>query len=148
MLGMLCGSRSSQPDAVCESEDEVLKVFLHGVRIVIAASAVALLANSAIAETKVPDDDRLKALVHLVRQDCGSCHGLTLKGGLGPALNPETLQDKPVEGLVATIIGGRPGTPMPPFRGILTEDEAAWIVERLMSGFPEDGGPIPGTESR
>lgn len=148
MLGMLCGGRSSVPDTVPESKNEALKVLVHGVRIVIVASAATLLATSAMAETNVPNGDRLKQLVHLVRQDCGSCHGLTLKGGLGPALVPETLQDKPVEGLVATIIGGRPGTPMPPFRGILTEDEATWIVERLMTGFPEDGGPIPGTGSR
>jgi cytochrome c55X len=85
---------------------------------------------------------RLKALVHMVRQDCGSCHGLTLQGGLGPALTPVALSGKPVEGLVATIIAGRPGTPMPPFRGILQEDEAGWIVERLMEGFPEDGGVV------
>lgn len=123
-------------------------MFVQGVRIVTVACAATLLAADALAQPSVPDGDRARELVHLVRQDCGSCHGLTLKGGLGPALMPETLQDKPVEGLVATIIGGRPGTPMPPFRGILTEDEAAWIVERLMSGFPEDGGPLPGTESR
>ena len=78
----------------------------------------------------------------MVRQDCGSCHGLTLKGGLGPALTPAALAGKPPEGLVATIIAGRPGTPMPPFRSILREDEAEWIVERLMEGFPEDSGAI------
>ena len=33
-----------------------------------------------------PDAARRAELVTLVRQDCGSCHGLTLKGGLGPAL--------------------------------------------------------------
>ena len=47
-----------------------------------------------------PDVARQKQLVHLVRQDCGSCHGMTLNGGLGPALLPETLKDKPAEGLV------------------------------------------------
>jgi cytochrome c55X len=56
-----------------------------------------------------PSPARQKELIHLVRQDCGSCHGMTLQGGLGPALLPATLADKPVEGLVATIIGGRPG---------------------------------------
>lgn len=80
---------------------------------------------------------RQKELVYMVRQDCGSCHGMTLRGGLGLPLLPETLADKPVEGLVATIIGGRPGTPMPPWRRFLSEDEAQWIVERLMAGFPE-----------
>jgi cytochrome c55X len=84
-----------------------------------------------------PSMARQKELVHLVRQDCGSCHGLTLQGGLGPPLLPETLADKPVEGLVATIIGGRLGTPMPPWHRFLTEDEAKWIVAKLMAGFPE-----------
>jgi len=91
-------------------------------------------ATAALAE---PPAARQKELVHLVRQDCGSCHGLTLQGGLGPALLPATLAGKPVEGLVATIIGGRTGTPMPPWHRFLTEDEAEWIVAKLMAGFPE-----------
>lgn len=92
------------------------------------------LATAALAE---PSPARRKELIHLVRQDCGSCHGLTLQGGLGPALLPATLAGKPVEGLVATIIGGRTGTPMPPWHRFLAEDEAQWIVEKLMAGFPE-----------
>ncbi|MDP2133371.1 MAG: cytochrome c [Sulfuritalea sp.] len=84
-----------------------------------------------------PSPARQKELIHLVRQDCGSCHGMTLQGGLGPALLPANLADKPVEGLVATIIGGRPGTPMPPWHRFLAEDEAQWIVARLMTGFPQ-----------
>jgi len=84
-----------------------------------------------------PSPARQKELIHLVRQDCGSCHGMTLQGGLGPALLPATLADKPVEGLVATIIGGRPGTPMPPWHRFLAEDEAQWIVAKLMTGFPQ-----------
>jgi cytochrome c55X len=84
-----------------------------------------------------PDAARQKELVHLVRQDCGSCHGMTLKGGLGPALLPETLRDKPAEGLAATIYYGRPGTPMPPWRAFLSEAEAAWIVDKLMTEFPQ-----------
>lgn len=84
-----------------------------------------------------PDAARQKELVHLVRQDCGSCHGMTLKGGLGPALLPETLRDKPAEGLTATIYYGRPGTPMPPWKQFMSEAEAAWIVDKLMTAFPE-----------
>ncbi|AWI82136.1 cytochrome C55X NirC [Parazoarcus communis] len=84
--------------------------------------------------------ERERVLVHMVRQDCGSCHGLTLAGGLGPALTPAALADKPVEGLVATVMDGRPGTPMPPFRGILSELEAHWIIHQLMHGFPADRG--------
>ncbi|WP_425532189.1 c-type cytochrome [Aromatoleum anaerobium] len=93
------------------------------------------------AQNTAPDDTRQRELVHMVRQDCGSCHGLTLQGGLGPALTPAALRGKPPEGLVATIVHGRPGTPMPPFRGLLDESEAAWVVERLVEGFPADGGP-------
>lgn len=72
----------------------------------------------------------------MVRQDCGSCHGMTLKGGLGPALLPEDLLGKPSESLVATIYAGRPGTPMPPWQQFMSEAEAAWIVQKLISGFP------------
>lgn len=85
----------------------------------------------------VPAPERQKQLVHLVRQDCGSCHGMTLQGGLGPSLKPAALQGKPVESLVATIHAGRPGTPMPPWHRFLTEVEARWIVEQLLAGFPE-----------
>lgn len=96
-----------------------------------------LLLLSTAAWAAEPDAARQKELVHLVRQDCGSCHGMTLKGGLGPALLPETLRDKPVEGLVATIYYGRPGTPMPPWKQFMSEAEAAWIVDKLMTKFPE-----------
>ena len=89
------------------------------------------------ASSALPSTERQRELVHLVRQDCGSCHGMTLQGGLGPPLLPATLADKPAEGLVATIIGGRLGTPMPPWHRFLTEDEAKWIVAKLMAGFPE-----------
>ncbi|MCB1968482.1 cytochrome c [Accumulibacter sp.] len=85
-----------------------------------------------------PSPERQKQLVHLVRQDCGSCHGMTLQGGLGPALTPGALRDKPVDSLVATIYGGRPGTPMPPWHRFLTEPESAWIVQQLLAGFPEE----------
>ena len=96
-----------------------------------------LLGCSMLPAAAEPSAARQKELIHLVRQDCGSCHGMTLQGGLGPALLPATLADKPVEGLVATIIGGRPGTPMPPWHRFLAEDEAQWIVAKLMAGFPQ-----------
>ena len=83
-----------------------------------------------------PDAARRSELIRLVRQDCGSCHGITLKGGLGPALLPETLHDKPAVGLKATILRGRPGTPMPPWDRFVNEQEAEWIVDNLQKGFP------------
>lgn len=99
---------------------------------------VLLLCSPAVlAQTAPPSTERQKQLVHLVRQDCGSCHGMTLHGGLGPSLKPQSLQSKPVESLVATIYNGRPGTPMPPWQRFLSEAEARWIVEQLLAGFPE-----------
>lgn len=81
---------------------------------------------------------RQKELIGLVRQDCGSCHGMTLAGGLGPALLPAALTGKPAESLVATVLYGRPGTPMPPWGAFLNEDEAKWVVEMLLKGFPNE----------
>ncbi|MBW8459381.1 MAG: cytochrome c [Thiobacillus sp.] len=81
-----------------------------------------------------PSEARQKEISHLVRQDCGSCHGMSLAGGLGLPLRPEALHDKPKESLVATILYGRPGTAMPPWNPFLTESEAEWIVEMLLKG--------------
>lgn len=86
--------------------------------------------------SSAPSSVRRGELITLVRQDCGSCHGLTLKGGLGPALLPETLQDKPVDSLKATILHGRPGTAMPPWSRFVNDAEAEWIVANLQKGFP------------
>ena len=100
----------------------------------------ALTAGATAAATEPPinliNPARQSELVTLVRQDCGSCHGLTLQGGLGPALLPETLQDKPADYLQFVILHGRPGTAMPPWKRFLSETEATWIVANLQKGFP------------
>lgn len=93
--------------------------------------------STATAALAAPDAARQRELVRMVRQDCGSCHGMTLHGGLGPALLPANLKDKPADGLAATIYYGRPGTPMPPWQRFLSEPEAAWIVDQLLSEFPQ-----------
>lgn len=99
--------------------------------------AVLALVAARAAHADAPTPERQRELVHLVRQDCGSCHGMTLRGGLGPSLRPDALHDKPAEALVATIYGGRPGTPMPPWKRFMTEAEASWIVDQLLKGFPD-----------
>ena len=87
------------------------------------------------AESPLPA--RQAELLNLVRHDCGSCHGLTLAGGLGLPLLPEALKGKSPEALRETILRGRGGTPMPPWQAFLTESEAGWIVESLMKGLPD-----------
>jgi cytochrome c55X len=89
------------------------------------------------AQAAEPQGARRATLIELVRQDCGSCHGLTLKGGLGPPLLPEALAERDVMLLESVILNGRPGTAMPPWRPFLSEAEARWIAEQLKKGWPE-----------
>jgi len=93
-----------------------------------------LAACPAAAMAGPPDAERQAQLLYLLKHDCGSCHGMTRKGGLGPALLPENLRDRPQELLVNTILDGRPGTPMPPWRGELSAADAQWLVEALNRG--------------
>ena len=78
--------------------------------------------------------ERQNELLYFVKHDCGSCHGMTLKGGLGPALLPEALTGKPKAFLVTTIMEGRKNTAMPPWKSMLSENEAIWITEQLLNG--------------
>lgn len=97
----------------------------------LAALLPLLLAVPAWAE---PVPARQDELLHLLKQDCGSCHGLTMRGGLGNPLLPATLAERDDATLVATILDGRPGTPMPPWRRFIDQPEAVWLVQRLRSG--------------
>ena len=81
-----------------------------------------------------PDTDRQAELLYLLKHDCGSCHGMTRKGGLGPPLLPKTLNEKPQLMLVNTVLYGRPGTPMPPWGSELSEQDAQWLVEAMLRG--------------
>ncbi len=78
-------------------------------------------------------------LLHLLQHDCGSCHGLHLTGGLGPPLTPSSLARKPTPALTATIRHGRPGTPMPPWSGFVSEEEARWLVDLMKRGIGDAG---------
>jgi cytochrome c55X len=59
---------------------------------------------------------------------------MTLKGGLGSDLRAETLAGADPETLAIIILDGVPGTPMPPWRPLLTEGEALWIADYLLTG--------------
>ncbi|OZI72499.1 c-type cytochrome [Bordetella genomosp. 2] len=83
-----------------------------------------------------PGKLRQGQLEHLLRQDCGSCHGLRMTGGLGPPLTRQALAGKPRELLIATIALGRPGTAMPNWDALLDEQDIAWLADRLLQGYP------------
>ncbi len=78
-----------------------------------------------------PSEQRKTELTNLLKHDCGSCHGLTLKGGLGPSLLVDDLANKSDNFLINTIQNGRTGTPMPPWKDFLNIDETQWLVQYL-----------------
>ncbi|MEZ5797839.1 MAG: cytochrome c [Paracoccaceae bacterium] len=92
------------------------------------ALLIALVAGPALAEIA---PGRAVELEHMVIQDCGSCHGLTLKGGLGRPLTAAALAEAEAGGLALIILDGVPGTAMPPWRPLITEEEALWIADYL-----------------
>lgn len=94
---------------------------------------VTLLATPALAEITPA---RAAELEHMVLQDCGSCHGLTMKGGLGRPLTAEALAQADRDGLALIVLDGVPGTAMPPWRPLLTEAEALWIADYLKGKTP------------
>lgn len=96
-------------------------------------AALLLLALPVAAE--IPPN-RAAELEHLVLQDCGSCHGLTMKGGLGRPLTPEALSEADRDTLALIVLDGLPGTAMPPWRPLLTEAEALWIADYLKGETP------------
>lgn len=99
-------------------------------RLIFAALIVTPMAHAAGAEPL--SSNRANELERLVRQDCGSCHGMTLKGGLGPDIRAETLKGADPETIAQIILDGVPGTPMPPWRPLMSEGEALWIANYLL----------------
>lgn len=90
--------------------------------------AMLLLAAPAGAEISA---ERQTELLYFLKHDCGSCHGLTRSGGLGSPLLPETLAGRSDDDLTEVIMEGLPGTPMPPWKELLTEEEARWLIRAI-----------------
>lgn len=92
-----------------------------------------LLSTTAVAEIRenALDPQRQAELETLLYQDCGSCHGMTLRGGLGPALPRDRMEGFSVEALAHIIQHGIPGSAMPAWKALLSDDEARWLAEHL-----------------
>lgn len=73
-------------------------------------------------------------LTNLVKHDCGSCHGIDMKGGLGRPLTVEALEGVEMETLMEIILHGIPETAMPGWHGLISESDAAWIAAGLKEG--------------
>ena len=98
----------------------------------VAAALIGMVLAFAGAARAEPAAARQSQLRNMVEQDCGSCHGMTRKGGLGSPLLQEDLVKLSAEAVVETILEGRPGTPMPPWKAMLSREEATWIAAYLM----------------
>ncbi|MCP5014957.1 MAG: cytochrome c [Ketobacter sp.] len=81
-----------------------------------------------------PSEQRQADIIYTVKQDCGSCHGLTLAGGLGPDLRASRLKQLPDKYLISVIRNGVPGTPRPPWQRFFSDKEIHWIVTQLKQG--------------
>ena len=73
------------------------------------------------------DEEKLK---YILKHDCGSCHGMTLKGGLGLPLNE--LGRREWKEIKMIILFGRKGTAMPAWRTLLTDAEGEWLAKYLV----------------
>jgi len=112
-----------------------MTVSRHAVSRLGLALASLLLIPAALAA--VPTAERQAQLEHLLVQDCGSCHGLRMTGGLGPAITRDALAGKPRDSLIATVTHGRPGTAMPGWNALLDEQDIVWLVDLLLEGYPK-----------
>ncbi len=92
-----------------------------------------IVAAPLVASDSIPGSRQLE-LSNILVQDCGSCHGLTMRGGRGPALLPDVLQGKSAGYSSTVILNGRPGSAMPAWRSLLTPTEARWMADMLLRG--------------
>ena len=76
-----------------------------------------------------PPVERQAQLLHLLRHDCGSCHGLDHAGWLGPALSPQALAGKDDQVLTEIVLDGVPGHAYAAMAFELSRDEAAWMID-------------------
>jgi cytochrome c55X len=94
---------------------------------------IGLLSLSVRAENISPQ--RQQELLNMLKHDCGSCHGLPPKGGLGPSLLPDDLAGKSDAVLFDAIQNGRSGTAMPAWKPFLSIDETVWMITQLRQGL-------------
>ena len=66
-------------------------------------------------------------------QKCCVCHGKNREGITGPALTPEALAGIDISVLKDTINNGRPGTDMPGWKGVLTDQHINDLINFILS---------------
>ena len=107
--------------------------------------AVPWLIAAALLPAVAGSAEREAELQALLRNDCGACHGMTLRGGLGPALTPAALAGRSADALRKVIRDGRPGTAMLPWQGLVNDADIEALVRILLAG---GGDEVPALTGR
>ncbi len=94
-------------------------------KLVMSAAAVALLSSGLFAGTSKMDVEKV------FEKECQGCHGPNHEGGVGADLRPNKLKGKNAYMLAETILNGRPGTAMPPFKNTFSKADAQKMVDYL-----------------
>lgn len=129
---------SEKPGTVSALKRQTAKAAISGLVVLGSVWGACAQDTGPASVSTAPPPTRQRELLYLLKQDCGSCHGLTLKGGLGPPLLPSALAVQADDVLVNTILLGRPGTPMPPWEFALARGEVEWLVQMLRKGVDND----------
>ena len=73
----------------------------------------------------------------LYQLHCGECHGANRLGAIGPALLPQNLKRLRKKSAAKVIRESRPAVQMPPFKGILSEEQIESLVELIYTPLEE-----------
>jgi ABC-type amino acid transport substrate-binding protein len=121
--------------------DEALKTAVDGAILRLAArGAIAqILQRYGVPTPSRPASDQptkaeAKVGEALYKKSCSECHGADAKGSLVAA--DLTVFKGTDDTFVRTVLNGRPGTPMPPFKGALSEEEVRQILAYI-KGLPK-----------
>ncbi len=79
-------------------------------------------------------NERQSELLYFVEQNCPACHGMRMRGSIGPPLSEASLQHLSVNEVTLTILYGFPEKGMPAWEAQLSEKDAYWIAELLKRG--------------
>src|SRR5690606_21908971 len=72
---------------------------------------------------------------------CQSCHGDEGQGLVGPNLNGNRYLER-AEGVINTILDGRPDHGMPPFANQFDDQEVAAVATYIRNAWDNDFGPV------